>query len=429
MTEHADLLTGATARRALARRDIAEVFRILREAEVSQVDLARSTGQRQSDVSEIISGRRVQSVTLLEQIADGLSVPRGWMGLAYSPGRTQEPARPADTRTEDERCANLLRHAVTVFWGSPVFGPADPIRAEIAATPVPRRIGLVDVEQVAITTELLDQLTGDLGGVPMVDALTAHTCASEALLGAAMREPVRQQLLIALADTHRVTGGAAADAGLRHLARQHYTRSMDCAGAAGDQLRAVVSLDNLGWMELDGEPNEALKLFQLGVATAPSRLPRALIEYHSALALGLLGLMDEALATLRRARDTYHAAVDDTRPWKYFATALPHIEGRTHLALGRFDSAAAVLTAAAAGASHMVNCKMHHLGYLATAQLRCGELRSGLHTAAQAIGLAKELRSVSVRDGLGPLHDAAAARRDPACRDLARELCTLRDVA
>jgi transcriptional regulator with XRE-family HTH domain len=432
MANLADLLTGATARHALAHRDLAAVFRILRDAGVHQTDIASATGQRPSEVWDILSGRRqVQSIALLRRIADGLGVPRGWMGLTYDPGLGPAPAAPNEATTEAERRSNLLlRATTTLLCGRPVFGAMDPIRIKHAPTPVPRRIGLADVKQVAITTERFDQLTGDLGGIPMADALTAYARASEALLGAAMREPVRQRLLVALADTHRAAGGTAADAGLRDLASQHYTRSMDCAGAVGDQLRIVVSLDSLGWIELDaGQPNEALKFFQLGAAAVPSPLPRALVEYHCALAFGLLDLTGEALATLRQAHDTYQIARDEPRPWKYFATALPHVEGRTYLALGRFDSAAATMAAAGEGASHMVTCKMHHFGYLATAQLRCGERRSGLYTAERAVSLARDLRSVTVRDGLAPLHEAAAARRDSACRDLAHELATLRSAA
>jgi hypothetical protein len=282
---------------------------------------------------------------------------------------------------------------------------------------------------VATTTKRLGQLTGDFGGIPMTAALTAHTRASEGLLGAIMREPVRQRLLIALADAHSAAGAAAASAGLRDCSREHYIRSMDCAGAGGDLLRAVASLDTLGCRELDVEPNEALKLFQLGAVTAEGPLIRALIEYHCALALGMLGAVGQSLNALRRAGDTYQTASDEPRPWPHFAVALPHIEGCTYLALGRFDRAAVALSTAANGASHAVGCAMYNFGYLATAQLRCGELRLGLLTAGRAIHLAKGFRSVSVRHSLAPLQEAAAARRDSACQDLARELATLHSAA
>ncbi|MGH3801908.1 MAG: helix-turn-helix domain-containing protein [Pseudonocardiaceae bacterium] len=429
MAELVDLLTDPAARHALVRRDITTVYRILRDAGVSQTRIARATGQRLSEISEIISGRQVQSIALLERIADGLGVPRGWMGLAYDPDLEPEPAAPDEATSEDERSDNLLRHAATLLCGKPVFGAAEPIRIKHAPTPVPRRIGSADIEQVAITTKQLGQLVGDLGGIPMTAALTAHTRASEKLLAADMREPVRQRLLIELADAHRVAGTAAASAGLRDLARQHHTRSMDCAGAGGDLLRAVVSLDSLGCIELGVEPNEALKLFQLCAGTAPTPLTRAMSEYDCAWALGLLGLEEEALTTLRRAHDFHQAASDEPRPWTYFATTLPHVEGCTYLALGRFDRAAVALLTAEGGAGHAVACKTLNLGLLAAAQLRCGELRSGLHTAHQAIGLVKDLRSVSVLGRLAPLQEAAAARRDPACRDLARELATLRSAA
>jgi transcriptional regulator with XRE-family HTH domain len=429
MTELAGVLTGAVARHALAHRDVTAVFRILRDAGVSQVRLAHATGQQQSEISEIISGRQVQSVALLERIADGLGVPRGQMGLAYDPDFESQSAAAKEAPTEDEITANLLRHAATVLWGKPIFGPADPIRVKYIPTPVPRRCGEADVAQVVATTERLGRLNGEFGGIPVIAALTAHTQASEALLGACMHDMVRQQLLVALADAHRGAGASATSAGLRDLARQHFTRGLDCAGAASDPLRAVVNLDRLGQLEIDINPNEALKLFQLGVAAAPNPLPRALVEYHCAWALGLLGLASEATAALRRAGDTYQAASDERRPWKHFDAALPHFEGCTYLALGRFDRATVAFAAAVDGMKHAQGCSVDNLGHLAAAQLRCGELRSGLHTAERAIGLARRLRSVSVRDSLAPLQEAAAARRDSACQDLARELATLRAAA
>ncbi|MFN2495523.1 MAG: helix-turn-helix domain-containing protein [Pseudonocardiaceae bacterium] len=427
MTDLAVHLTGPAARVALAQRDITAVYRTLCEAGVTQGRIAQATGQRPSEVSEILAGRRVHSVALLRRIADGLGVPHGWMGLAYIPALA--PEHSTESETEEERTANLLRYGGTVLFGAPVFGPARPIAVPDTPTPVPVRIGIADVERVASTTGQLSQLVGDLGGIPMTDALTAHARASEALLGATMREPVRQRLLVALSDAHRTAGGAAADAALRDLARQHYLRGMDCAGAAGDMLRAVLNLDLLGYTELYVAPNEALKFFQLGAATAPTGLCRARLEYHCALAHGLLSLTAEALGTLRQARDTYEAASDEPLPWPHFATALPHIEGRTYLVLGQFDRAAAAAASVVDAAGHAVGCTVSNSGLLAAAQLRCGEVRAGLITAARVVSLAKSLRSVSVREDLTPLQAAAEARRDSACRDLARELAILRSAA
>src|SRR5581483_10735210 len=110
-------LTDPASRRALACRDIAAVYCILRDAGVSQASIAHATGQKQSEVSEIISGRQVQSVVLLERIADGLGVPRGWLGLAYEPDPA--PVVQDEPQTEDLSDENLLRHAATVLWGRP----------------------------------------------------------------------------------------------------------------------------------------------------------------------------------------------------------------------------------------------------------------------------------------------------------------------
>lgn len=424
-----DVLNRPTARQALARRDIGAVFCILRDAGVTQVSIARATGQKQSEISEIISGRQVQSVTLLERIADGLGVPRGWMGLAYTSARPTQTT-PVDPASEDEKNVNLLRHAGTVLWGKPVFGPAAPFYFTDTPTPLWRRIGPADVKQVVATTKRLGQLATDLGGAPLINALAAHTKTSEALLGTDMCEPVRQGLLVALADAHADAAAAVWDAGLPEIAREHFIRGMDCAGAGGDLVRAVVNLNGLGRLELLVEqPNEALKLFQLGVAAAPTVLTRSKLEYDCAWSLGMLGLATDAIYMLRRAHDSYDAACDESRPWKHFASTLPHVEGCTYFALRRFDRAATALSSAVNGARHAALCTMSNSGLLAAAQLRCGELQTGLSTATRAIGLAKGLRSMSVRRGLAPLQEAAAARRDSACQDLAREVALLRTAA
>lgn len=58
--------TWPEARKALAARDIATVYRILYRDGLSQGEIARRTGQSQSEVSEILhGGRQVRNVEVL----------------------------------------------------------------------------------------------------------------------------------------------------------------------------------------------------------------------------------------------------------------------------------------------------------------------------------------------------------------------------
>jgi transcriptional regulator with XRE-family HTH domain len=69
-------------RRALAMRDIGMVYRLLNQAGVSQRRIAVCTDQSQSEISEILNGRRVTAYDVLVRICDGLGARRSWMGLA-----------------------------------------------------------------------------------------------------------------------------------------------------------------------------------------------------------------------------------------------------------------------------------------------------------------------------------------------------------
>src|SRR5918998_318359 len=70
-------------RQILAERDIAALYLILKGEGVTQRTIAALTGQSQSEVSEILAGRRVLAYDVLVRIAEGLGVPRELMGLSY----------------------------------------------------------------------------------------------------------------------------------------------------------------------------------------------------------------------------------------------------------------------------------------------------------------------------------------------------------
>jgi predicted XRE-type DNA-binding protein len=55
-------LHGHDVRAALVARDISVVYRLLRQAGVTQREIASLTGQSQSEVSDIVKGRQVRDV-------------------------------------------------------------------------------------------------------------------------------------------------------------------------------------------------------------------------------------------------------------------------------------------------------------------------------------------------------------------------------
>ena len=80
----AALLERPELRAATADRDILTMYRLLQRYGFSQRRIAALTGQSQSEISDILKGgRKIRNYDLLLRIADGLGLPRGWMGLAH----------------------------------------------------------------------------------------------------------------------------------------------------------------------------------------------------------------------------------------------------------------------------------------------------------------------------------------------------------
>jgi transcriptional regulator with XRE-family HTH domain len=138
------LLGRAEIRAALDARDIGTLYRLLWQAGVTQRRIAQLTGQAQSEVSEILKGRQVRDVKVLERIADGLGVPRGWMRLDYGEGR---PATPSSEEVdEDVKRRALLAATATAAIGQAIPGTGrtdrvGPANRGAAALAVGRRAG------------------------------------------------------------------------------------------------------------------------------------------------------------------------------------------------------------------------------------------------------------------------------------------------
>lgn len=83
---------------AVENRDIGTIFLMLQRLGITQRRIADVTGQKQSEIHEILNGRNVQSHDVLVRIFRGLGIPLWWGGLGYiaSPG-LQRPRQPSST--------------------------------------------------------------------------------------------------------------------------------------------------------------------------------------------------------------------------------------------------------------------------------------------------------------------------------------------
>ncbi|MEU6718281.1 helix-turn-helix transcriptional regulator [Nonomuraea sp. NPDC046802] len=429
-------------RQALAARDIATVFRLLGGQGFSQRAIAARTGQSQSEISEIVgAGRQVMSYDVLSRIADGLGIPRGYMGLAYDTSSTHPTRSSATVQRrcdEDKQARRLLGYAAQVTVGTAEGGVeqwTEPVPP--AQTPVPQRIGATDVAHVEAVTRALRALDYQHGGGLCREAVVAQLAWSQQLLGASCTPKVAQRLHRALADQHNLAGWTSFDIGLYGPARDHLARALEQAKHAQDPSLMANVLYRMGRIYLHcGRLRETLRFFQLGqicAQDASCERTVALLCANEAWAYAVLGDAELALKSIGRARDELDRAHEHPASWVgFFGYAdLSATTGMIHACLGQAhwqDAANHLTQAVAIRASAMARSRAFELTALATVYLKAGEMTHGIATGREAVALATELRSTRVIDRLAPLHEAAISRTagHTDAQDLAQRIAMLR---
>lgn len=427
-------------RRALAARDLAQVFRLLGKVGVSQRAIAAATGLAPSEVYEILRGRQVMAYEVLGRIADGLGVPRGYLGLAFDTDTQAllgaQGAVPVDSN-EDGEARALLAHAAEVTVGV----STDPDRwrrpgGEVP-TPVPDRLGAADVTQIEQVTAGLRALDYRYGGGACRDAVIAQTRWVGRLLHADANEALRRRLHITVADLHNLAGWTSLDVGLYAPARSHFAEAITQARHAGEPSLLANVLYRTGRLQLHrGLTVQALRFFQLGqiaARDAADPLAVAVLSANEAWAYSILGDSAQAFDCLHRAREEHARAQPTTAaPWAgFFGPAdLDASTGMVHLELAAASSPAADLATArealtaslATRGSDMARSRAFELTALATACLRDHDTGEGIAQARHVAELVGELRSVRVIDRLAPLIDQLATTPGTDAADLTRQL-------
>ena len=449
-------------RAALSARDITRVYRLLQKIGFSQQKIAALTGQSQPEVSAIIHGRKVMAYDVLARIADGLGVPRGYMGLAYvgnGPADGQPPPAGADPdpggegggsgwaagggRVDGEEDAEpvgrrmFLGQAAAITVGAAVLGPelAEHPAAAAGPTPVPARIGMGDVDQVRQATAALRALDYRHGGGSCREAAIAQLTWSGRLLDSEGTDEVGRQLRIALADLHNLVGWTSLDVG-RHAAAQHYfLRALRLAKQAEEPDLVANILYRTGRISLPGDPAGALRIFRLGQLAAheiDSPLTNTILAANQAWAHGMLGDAEAAHRALGIAEEELARANLATAPgWSRFfdESDIQALHGMTYLALGeqdpRYTDQAVERLSEASGlrVPEMARSHAFDLAALAVAHFRQGDVDHGAEVAHRALDAVGQLKSARAIDRLRPLAAEAALRREKQdARDLGERL-------
>lgn len=405
--------------RACVSRDMTALFRAVVATGMSHRQLAACVGMSQSEVSEILAGRRVSSYAVLLRVADGLGIERGIMALAY----TEDP-KPAPEVDEDVFRRQLLSLGSWALFDQAVLGERVSLPAVGAKTPLPDRVGGSDVEQVAAVTDRLRALDRQYGGGGVYAAAHAHAFHAERLMPLSSSEAVRAQLSGAVVEAHCVAGWAAYDVADTSNSLAHFGRALTYCDNASP--KAAYVLYTVAQTELNfGDPNHGLKLLQLaqfGLDDLPRPHPiTAFVLAGEARAYAMLGYPDRAGDLLRKSSDAY---AGEARGWS--KEGLSSIAGAVQLASGRLETAAATLTGLlrqpAPGASRGT---AGDLTRLATLYLRIGEIDRGVQAGRQALSAVGAVPgSVRLAHRLIPLRQEAASRRNSSCQDLARAVHT-----
>ncbi|MEU4424194.1 helix-turn-helix domain-containing protein [Actinoplanes sp. NPDC024001] len=434
-------------RAALRVRDLATVYKALGKRGFSQRRIAAMTGQSPSEVYEIVRGRQVMAYDLLVRIADGLGVPRGYMGLAYDTDESPAwqttiaaNAVPVDELTEVRQ---LLSHSATITMGvssreaSRWWQPSSRI-----PTPVPTHVGFSDVTQHEHIIGVLRALDYQYGGGACRDAVLAQTAYVRAILtSATIVGEAKLRLRLALADLQNLAGWTSFDVGLFSAGRRLFARALEEARECEDLSLAANVLYRLGRLHLHrAYIAEALKFFQLGQLVAQDAddpLTIAMLCANEAWAYALMGDRNKALSSLGRAQDEFTRPRTDHVPgWvSFFGTADLHaLMGMVYGLLaptGQTDDPARAAITHLAGslnlrADGMTRSRTFELTALASVYLDNDEIDLGAQAGNEAVDLAERMRSVRTIDRLTPLLAAAERHpRDERAVALAQRVATL----
>ncbi|WP_157440381.1 helix-turn-helix domain-containing protein [Actinokineospora inagensis] len=410
-------------RSALAERDMVTVYRALKRHGVSQRRIALLTGQAQPEVSAIARGRQVMTYDVLARIADGLGIPRGFMGLAYIPTSEnpthQDPSQREAVSPVPDRREFMGLLAKIAMGATLTSADLALLSSPAVATPTPSRVGHTEVDQLRELTRVLWTQEQKLGGGAVRDAVIAQLGWARGLLKATHTDDVDHQLRATLSDLLALAGWASHSVGLPGPALRYTGQALAVAREANDHLRAALALNQIGRVYVQDrhytEAHNAFTLAALSADHSTSGEARALILASHARAYAESGNVARAIDTLTRAEDalTYSGGAPLPQPRTYTHTLLTGETGLVYTILATHEPAYATKAidtlTEATSQPHTTRTKRltFLLADLATAHLAGGDAETGVAIGHRVADMATHIRSNRLAEHLASLRVAA----------------------
>jgi transcriptional regulator with XRE-family HTH domain len=319
-------------------------WRIMRK--LSQVALGQRTHDSGALISKVEKGERFPSRELARRMDAALdtggALERLWPQLEHERatrysavtalGFVNARARRGVAKLEDVYRKQFI-HAVTGLGvglllqdgllAALLHGGSEPI-------PIPRRIGVRDIEQIRTATRVFESWIHTYGGESARGAIMGQLRWSAQLQRATCPAPLRPELFSALGDLAETAGFMAVDAGAHEEARCVFGFALICAEKANDwPLRAEVLSSMAEHAIWTGRPDYGLALAEHALLRADrlTATGQALLHNDRARALAKMRRINEALTAIGTADDHFaHASPANDPPCMAFYDTARHAQ-------------------------------------------------------------------------------------------------------
>jgi len=335
---------------------------------------------------------------------------------------------------------NVRRRVVLTALPAAGLGTSGPLTALVDAalaepSPIPRRVGADEVEQVRAMGTSAYEETSQLGGGGVREGLSGQLRWAVGLLDAHVDPSASNDLHSAVGNLARLTASISHDMGVDAAANRCLGVALRCADQAGDWSLSSKSLTALSRLvEYCGDGDTALTLAQQAMVRPDLLTPleRAWVSTVEATAHGRRGDIQACWAAIGRTEDQFAAADpanESPAMVAYFSSAM--LADLTGFALWPFamqghavaETASRLRTAADTHASGHVRSRTYCLTHLATLLFAQGDPHEALAVANMALDEAPVAQSRRHADELIALRRAARRHRAiPGVPDLHQRL-------